>query len=55
MYNTMYDPSLQYYLDYKARNFNKKRLLHRFFPVNIAKCLRTPIFKSISVWLLPSF
>ena len=28
----------------KARNFIKKRLQHRCFPVNIAKFLRTPFF-----------
>ena len=28
-------------------NFTKKRLIHRYFPVNIANFLRTPIFKNI--------
>ena len=35
----------------KARNFIKKRLQHRFF-LNIAKFLRTPIFKNIEQLLL---
>ena len=29
------------FADLKAYNFIKKRLRHRFFPVNIAKLLRT--------------
>ena len=28
------------------------RLQHNFFPVNITKCLRTPILKNICEWLL---
>ena len=31
----------------KVCNFIKKRLQRRYFPVNIAKFLRTPILKSI--------
>ena len=33
-------------------NFIKKRLQHRCFPVNIAKCLRTPILKNMYEKLL---
>ena len=36
-------------------NFIKKRLLHRFFPVNIARFLRTPVFKSICERLFERF
>ena len=36
----------------KAYNFNKKRLLHRCFPVNIAKFLRTALFIEHLWWLL---
>ena len=36
----------------KAYNFNKKRLLHRCFPVNIAKVLRTALFIEHLWWLL---
>ena len=36
----------------KAYNFNKKRLLHRCFPVNIAKFLRTALFIEPLWWLL---
>ena len=32
--------------DLQASNFVKKRLLHRFFPVSIAKFLKTPILKN---------
>ena len=32
--------------DLQAGNFVKKRLLHRFFPVGIAKFLKTPILKN---------
>ena len=35
-----------------AHNFNKKRLLHRCFPVNIAKFLRTGLFIEHFWWLL---
>ena len=31
----------------QASNFIKKRLQHRYFPVNIVKFLRTPILKNI--------
>ena len=31
--------------------FIKKRLQHRCFPVNIAKCLRTPLLQNTSGWL----
>ena len=30
----------------------KKRLQHRFFPVNIAKFLKTPMLKNTCYWLL---
>ena len=33
-------------------NFNKERLQHRCFPVNIANFLKTPILKNICEWLL---
>ena len=33
-------------------SFIKKRLQHSCFPVHIAKCLKTPILKNISEWLL---
>ena len=36
-------------------NFIKKRLQHRFFPVNIARFLRTPFFKSICERLFERF
>ena len=36
-------------------NFNKKRLQHKCFPVNIAKFLRTPILKNICQRLLLRF
>ena len=36
----------------KAYNFNKKRLLHRFFPVNVAKSLRKALFIEHLWWLL---
>ena len=36
----------------KACNFVKKRLQHRCFPVNIAKCLRTAFFKKHLRWML---
>ena len=36
----------------KACNFIKKRLQRRWFPVNIAKFLRTPILKDICELLL---
>ena len=36
----------------KVCNFIKKRLRHWYFPVNIAKFLRTPILKNIFKWLL---
>ena len=39
----------------KACNFIKKRLQHRCFQVNIAKFLRTPIFKNICKRLLLYF
>ena len=35
----------------KACNFIKKRLQHRFFPVNIAKLFRAPIFREHLQWL----
>ena len=35
-----------------ACNFNKKRLQHRCFPVNYAKCLSTTILKDIYQRLL---
>ena len=35
------------FADLKAYNFIKKRLRHRFFPVNIAKLLRTAGFLTI--------
>ena len=38
--------------DLQACNFNKKRLLHRGFPVKFAKFLRTTILKSICERLL---
>ena len=37
----------------QAYNFTKKRLQHTYFPVNIAKLLRTPILKNICEWLIP--
>ena len=36
----------------KTCNFILKRLLHKCFPLNIAKFLRTPILKKICGWLL---
>ena len=36
-------------------NFIEKRLLHRCFPVNIAKFLRTSIFKNICERLFEHF
>ena len=36
----------------KTCNFILKRLLHKCFPLNIAKFLRTPILKKICEWLL---
>ena len=36
----------------QACNFIKKRLHHRYFPVNIAKFLRTSILKNTCEWLL---
>ena len=36
-------------------NFIKKRLQHRFFPVNIAKFLRTPVLENICERLLERF
>ena len=36
----------------EACNFIKKRLQHRFFPVNITKFLRTPILKNMCERLL---
>ena len=36
----------------KARNFIKKRVQHKCFPVKIAKFLRTSTFKNICKWLL---
>ena len=36
-------------------NFIKKRFQHRFFPVNIAKFLRTPIFENICKRLFERF
>ena len=36
----------------KPCNFVKKRLQHRYFSVNIAKFLKTPILKNICVQLL---
>ena len=36
-------------------NFMKKRFQHKYFLVNIAKFLRTPILKSICEWLLLYF
>ena len=35
----------------KARNFIKKKLQHRCFPVNITKFLRTPFFAEHLWWL----
>ena len=36
-------------------NFIKKRLQHRFFPVNIAKFLRTPVLENICERLFERF
>ena len=36
----------------QACNLMKKRLQHRYFPINIAKLLRTPILKNICEGLL---
>ena len=36
----------------KARNFIKKGLQHRCFPVKFAKSLRTPFFREQLRWLL---
>ena len=36
----------------QACNFLKKRLQHRYFPVNVVKFSRTPILKYICKWLL---
>ena len=36
----------------KAYNFNKKRLLHRYFPVKFVKVLRTSFFTKHLWWLL---
>ena len=36
-------------------NFIKKRLQHRFFPVNIAKFLRAPVLENICEWLFKPF
>ena len=38
----------------QACNLIKKSLQHRYFPVDIAKCLRTPILKNICGRLLLS-
>ena len=40
------------FADIQTRNFIKKRLQHRFFPVNIVKFLRPPILKNICERLL---
>ena len=37
---------------FKACNFIKKKLQHRYFPVTFAKILRTPILKNICQRLL---
>ena len=36
-------------------NFIKKRLKHRFFPVNIKKFLRAPVLENICEWLFELF
>ena len=41
-------------LIHSVKNFVKKRLQHRCFPVKFAKLLRTPILKNICERLLPS-
>ena len=37
---------------FQAWNFVKKRLQHRYFPVNVTKFLRTAILKNTCEWLL---
>ena len=44
----------QYTVKFQLCNVIKKRIQHRCFPVNIAKFLRTPIFKNICKTLLLS-
>ena len=39
----------------QARNFNKKRLQHRYFYVKFVKLLRTLILKYFCEWLLQNF
>ena len=40
---------------FQSWNFIKKRLQHRFFPVNIAKFLRTPVLENICERLFERF
>ena len=40
------------YAGLKTWNFNKNRLRHRYFPVELAKFLRTPFFTEHIQWLL---
>ena len=35
----------------QAYNFIKNRLEHRYFPLNIAKLLKTTVLKNICKWL----
>ena len=35
-----------------SRDWKKKRLWHKYFPVNFAKFLRTPLLQNTSGWLL---
>ena len=41
--------------DLKAYSFIEKGLQHRYYSVNIAKFVRTPIFKNICEWQLLTF
>ena len=40
---------------FQSRNFIKKTLQHRCFPVNTVKYLRTPVLKNIFEWLFERF
>ena len=44
---------LNKYPGLKARNFIKKRLQHRCFPVKFARLARTPFLTEHIRWLLP--
>ena len=42
-------PEVFYKKDFQVCNFIKKRLQHRYFPVNIAQFLRWPVLKNICI------